>query len=80
MDRDKELFERHIKGVDAHIVRLVYGLYGRKEGEIEIVWLLMHQSKRKNIIISYGYDTNMLKLSEADNSLYTLKFHLVSFC
>ncbi len=37
MDRDKELFERRIKIVDAQIDRLVYDLYGLTEGEIKVV-------------------------------------------
>ncbi len=37
MDRDKELYERQIKIVDAQIDRLVYDLYGLTEEEIEIV-------------------------------------------
>jgi len=37
MDRDKELYERQIKIVDAQIDRLVYDLYGLTEDEIEIV-------------------------------------------
>jgi len=37
MDRDKELYERQIKIVDAPIDRLVYDLYKRTEEEIEIV-------------------------------------------
>jgi hypothetical protein len=37
MDRDKELYERQIKMVDAQIDRLVYDLYGLTEEEIEIV-------------------------------------------
>jgi len=35
--RDKELYERQIKIVDAQIDRLVYDLYGLTEEEIEIV-------------------------------------------
>ena len=37
MEQDKELYERQIKMVDAQIDRLVYGLYGLTEEEIEIV-------------------------------------------
>ena len=37
MERDKELYERKIKIVDAQINRLVYDLYGRTEEEIEVV-------------------------------------------
>ncbi|MGB2842915.1 MAG: TaqI-like C-terminal specificity domain-containing protein [Halobacteriota archaeon] len=37
MDRDKELYERQIKIVDAQIDRLVYDLYGLTEEEIEVV-------------------------------------------
>ncbi|KAF5435460.1 adenine-specific DNA-methyltransferase [Candidatus Methanophagaceae archaeon] len=37
MDRDKELYERQIRLVDAQIDRLVYDLYGLTEEEIEIV-------------------------------------------
>ena len=37
MDRDKELYERQIKIVDAQIDRLVYDLYGLTEEEIGIV-------------------------------------------
>jgi len=37
MDRDKELYERQIKIVDAQIDRLVYDLYGLTEDEIEVV-------------------------------------------
>jgi hypothetical protein len=37
MERDKELYERQIKLVDAQIDRLVYDLYGLTEEEIEIV-------------------------------------------
>ncbi len=37
MERDKELYERQIKMVDAQIDRLVYDLYGLTEEEIEIV-------------------------------------------
>jgi len=35
--RDKELYERQIKLVDAQIDRLVYDLYGLTEEEIEVV-------------------------------------------
>ena len=37
MERDKELYERQIKIVDAQIDRLVYELYGLSEEEIEVV-------------------------------------------
>ena len=37
MARDKELFERQVKIVDAQIDRLVYDLYGLTEEEIRIV-------------------------------------------
>jgi Cys-tRNA synthase (O-phospho-L-seryl-tRNA:Cys-tRNA synthase) len=37
MDRDKELYERQIKIVDAQIDRLVYDLYGLTEGEVKVV-------------------------------------------
>ncbi|MBE9592410.1 MAG: hypothetical protein IMF19_02910 [Proteobacteria bacterium] len=37
MERDKELYERQIKMVDAQIDGLVYDLYGLTEEEIEIV-------------------------------------------
>jgi hypothetical protein len=37
MDRDKVLFERHIKVVDKQIDRLVYDLYGLTEEEIKVV-------------------------------------------
>ncbi|MBE9594421.1 MAG: hypothetical protein IMF19_13195, partial [Proteobacteria bacterium] len=37
MERDKDLYERQIKMVDAQIDRLVYDLYGLTEEEIEIV-------------------------------------------
>jgi len=37
MDRDKELYERQIKIVDAQIDRLVYDLYGLTEEEIKVV-------------------------------------------
>ena len=37
MERDKELYERQIKMVDAQIDRQVYDLYGLTEEEIEIV-------------------------------------------
>ena len=37
MDRDKELYERQIRIVDAQIDRRVYDLYGLTEEEIEIV-------------------------------------------
>jgi hypothetical protein len=37
MERDKELYERQIKIVDAQIDKLVYDLYRLTEEEIEIV-------------------------------------------
>jgi type I restriction-modification system DNA methylase subunit len=37
MDRDKELYERQIKIVDAQIDRLVYNLYGLREEEVKVV-------------------------------------------
>jgi len=37
MERDKELYERQIKIVDAQIDGLVYELYGLSEEEIEVV-------------------------------------------
>jgi hypothetical protein len=37
MERDKELYERQIKVVDAQIDRLVYDLYGLTEEEIKVV-------------------------------------------
>jgi len=37
MERDKELYERQIKVVDAQIERLVYDLYGLTNDEIGIV-------------------------------------------
>ena len=37
MERDKELYERQIKRVDAQIDRLVYDLYGLTEEELELV-------------------------------------------
>ena len=37
MERDKELYERQIKLVDAQIDRLVYGLYRLTEEEIKVV-------------------------------------------
>ncbi len=37
MDRDKELYERQIKMVDAQIDRLVYDLYGLTEEEMMVV-------------------------------------------
>jgi len=40
MERDKELYERRIKIVDAQIDRLVYELYGlTEEEEIKVVEL-----------------------------------------
>ncbi|NAS88656.1 hypothetical protein C4E24_02795 [ANME-1 cluster archaeon AG-394-G21] len=37
MGRDKELYERQIKFVDAQIDRLVYDLYGLTEEEVKVV-------------------------------------------
>ena len=37
MERNKELYERQIKMVDAQIDRLVYELYGLTEEEIKVV-------------------------------------------
>jgi len=37
MERDKELYERQIKIVDAQIDRLVYDLYGLTEEEVRVV-------------------------------------------
>ncbi len=37
MERDKELYERQIKIVDAQIDRLVYDLYGLTEEEERMV-------------------------------------------
>jgi hypothetical protein len=37
IERDKELYERQIKVVDAQIDRLVYELYGLSKEEIGIV-------------------------------------------
>ena len=37
MERDKELYERQIKVVDAQIDRLVYVLYGLTEEEVKVV-------------------------------------------
>ncbi len=37
MERDKGLYERQIKIVGAQIDRLVYGLYGLTDEEIEVV-------------------------------------------
>ena len=37
MDRDKELYERQIKIVDAQVDRLVYDLYGLMEEEKKVV-------------------------------------------
>ena len=37
MERDKELYERQIKVVDAQIDRLVYDLYGLTEEEVGVV-------------------------------------------
>ena len=37
MERDKVLYERQIKVVDAQIDRLVYDLYGLTEEEVKVV-------------------------------------------
>ncbi|MBE9595034.1 MAG: hypothetical protein IMF19_16325 [Proteobacteria bacterium] len=37
MDRDKELYERQIKMVDAQIDRLVYDFYGLTKEEVKVV-------------------------------------------
>jgi hypothetical protein len=37
MERDKELYERQIKIVDAQIDKLVYDLYGLMEEEVKVV-------------------------------------------
>jgi hypothetical protein len=37
MERDKEVYERQVKIVDAQIDRLVYDLYGLTEGEVRMV-------------------------------------------
>ena len=37
MERDKELYERQMKIVDAQIDRLVYELYGLTEEEIKVM-------------------------------------------
>ncbi|NQE06441.1 hypothetical protein C5S32_11280 [ANME-1 cluster archaeon GoMg1] len=37
MDRDKELYERQIKIVDAQIDRLVYDLYWLSDEEIKVI-------------------------------------------
>jgi len=37
MDRDKELYERQIRIVDAQIDRLVYDLYGMTEEVVKVV-------------------------------------------
>jgi len=37
MERDKELYERQIKIVDAQIDQLVYELYGLTEEEVKVV-------------------------------------------
>jgi len=37
MERDKELYERQIRIVDAQIDRLVYDLYGLTDEEVKIV-------------------------------------------
>ena len=45
MERDKELYERQVKVVDAQIDRLVYDLYGVTEEEIKVVEGKMSESK-----------------------------------
>ena len=37
MERDKELYERQIRIVDAQIDRLVYDLYGLTEEEVNVM-------------------------------------------
>ncbi len=37
MNRDKELYERQIRIVDAQIDKLVYDLYGLTEDEVKVV-------------------------------------------
>ena len=37
MERDKELYERQIKIVDAQIDQVVYDLYGLTEEEVKVV-------------------------------------------
>ena len=37
MERDKELYERQIKIVDAQIDRLIYDLYGLTEAKIKVM-------------------------------------------
>ena len=37
MGRDKELYERQIKILDAQIDKLVCGLYGLTEGKVKVV-------------------------------------------
>jgi len=37
MERDKELYERQIRIVDAQIDRLVYELYGLSDEEIKVI-------------------------------------------
>ena len=37
MERDKDLYERQIKIVDAQIDKLVYELYGLTEEEVRVV-------------------------------------------
>ena len=37
VNRDKELYERQIKIVDAQIDKLVYDLYGLTEEEVKVV-------------------------------------------
>jgi adenine-specific DNA-methyltransferase len=37
MERDKELYERQVRIVDAQIDRLVYDLYGLTEEEVRVV-------------------------------------------
>ncbi|NAS89833.1 hypothetical protein C4E24_08920 [ANME-1 cluster archaeon AG-394-G21] len=49
MERDKELYERQIKIVDAQIDRLVYDLYGLTEEEVKVVEKREDGSWRKSI-------------------------------
>ena len=51
MGRDKELYERPIKIVDAQIDRLIYGLYGLTDEEIEIVEKSLYNGMAINVAI-----------------------------
>ena len=51
MERDKELYERQIKIVDAQIDRLVYDLYGLTEEEVKVVEDGKREKIRKDIYI-----------------------------